>query len=283
MPTLQIDDTTLAYTDKGVGEPVIMVHCSGGSRRQWRGLTDRLAARYRVLAPDLYGYGETSPWPADRSFSVADECALIRALIDEAGEPVHLVGHSYGGALCLDVALELSGKIKSLALYEPVAFHLLRLHGDAAGWAEIGQLALRHIDLVRDGELESCAEAFMDYWIGGAAWQGMPAEARAAVTATMPKIALEFRNCFESALRLDDYGQIAAPTLLLRGSDTTLAARRVTELLSDGLPNRAVVCVEGAGHMGPVTHAGLVNDAIADHLESHAGPPAYAATKGVAV
>ena len=283
MPSLQIDGATIAYSDTGSGEPVILAHCSGGSRRQWRALADRLAGHYRVLAPDLYGYGETDPWPDNRPFSVADDCAVINALIDEVGQPVHLVGHSYGGALCLDVALRRHGRIKSLALYEPVAFHLLRIHGDAAGWSEIGQVALRHIDLVDDGDLAACADAFMDYWIGSAAWQGMPAEARAAITATMPKIALEFRNSFDSAIRLDDYQRIDAPTLLLRGSDTTLAARRVSELLAGSLVDRAFVCIRGAGHMGPLTHADLVNDAIADHLDSHALPPARAATEREAV
>jgi pimeloyl-ACP methyl ester carboxylesterase len=67
----------------------------------------------------------------------------------------------------------------------------------------------------------------------------------------------------------DLYESVAAtgiPTLLVRGTATTLAARSVVELLRDQLPHASLVEIEGAGHMSPVTHAAAVNTAIAQHL-----------------
>jgi pimeloyl-ACP methyl ester carboxylesterase len=56
------------------------------------------------------------------------------------------------------------------------------------------------------------------------------------------------------------------PTLLVRGTATTLAACTVVELLRDQLRHASLVEIEGAGHMSPVTHAAAVNAAIAQHL-----------------
>jgi pimeloyl-ACP methyl ester carboxylesterase len=67
----------------------------------------------------------------------------------------------------------------------------------------------------------------------------------------------------------DRYESVAAagmPTLLVRGTATTLAARTVVELLRDQLGHASLVEIEGGGHMSPVTHAAAVNAAIVQHL-----------------
>jgi pimeloyl-ACP methyl ester carboxylesterase len=182
------------------------------------------------------------------------------------GAPVHLVGHSYGGALALRAALELGAGVASLALIEPVAFHLLRLEGDPA-WSEIADVATRHIELVGAGELEACADAFMGYWMGPAAWGAATAAMRAKVVAAMPKVADEWRGVFVESHPPARYARIEAPTLLVRGTRTTRAARRVVDLLAGALPDCALEEIRGAGHLSPVTHPAAVVKAIAGHLD----------------
>src|SRR5262245_40305747 len=106
-------------------EPVVLLHSSGASGAQWRTLAEQLGERYHVVAPDLYGYGASAPWPGHGPFSLAHEAEIVHALLDRLGERVHLVGHSYGGAVALHVARLHSERLRSLALIEPVAFHLL--------------------------------------------------------------------------------------------------------------------------------------------------------------
>ena len=270
MPELKVGEITLAYTDVGAGPAVILVHGSAAPRKQWRPLIEHLSGRYRCLAPDLIGYGRTTGWPADKKLSAKDEIALIAALVDLFDGPVHLVGHSYGGSLCLDASLTLSHRLRSLTLIEPVAFQLLRLEGDSEAWAEIEDLASRHIRFAREGRLAACADAMMSYWIGAAAWSAMPAEMRTAITATMPKIAAEWQMAFDSDVGLSAFAGVTAPTLLIRGTHTTLAAHRVVALLAKTLPRRHLIEIDGAGHMSPLTHAAEVNAAVAAHLERHA-------------
>jgi pimeloyl-ACP methyl ester carboxylesterase len=262
-------ETTLAYTDDGAGPPVILVHGSASSRGQWRALALRLVPRYRVLAPDLHGYGGTPLPPTLSALTIDDEVALVDALVDLAAEEVHLVGHSYGGALCLRGASLRPERVRTLTLIEPTAFHLLRLAGERAAWEEIERLATRHIVLAAAGELEACAELFLTYWGGPELWRQSPPDLRERIVATMPKIAQEWRMVFDVA---DPYDHLAAsglPVLLVRGAETTHPARTVVELLRDRFAAHAFVEIEGAGHLAPLTHPEPVNAAIEAFLERH--------------
>src|SRR5262245_58673756 len=90
---------------------VIALHCSGAGAGQWRHLGEALGTGYAVVAPEQYGSEATGPWTGEHAFALADEAARIVALIDESrNDDVHLVGHSYGGGVALNVALSRPGR-----------------------------------------------------------------------------------------------------------------------------------------------------------------------------
>ena len=109
--------------------PVIALHCSGAGAGQWRQLGEVLGPRYQLTAPEHYGCDRTGPWTGMHAFTLADEAARTIELIDRSARKVHLVGHSYGGGVALHAALARPGRVASLTLYEPSAFHLLKSHG----------------------------------------------------------------------------------------------------------------------------------------------------------
>ena len=121
MPTIELDQARLAYLEVGAGETVVLLHSSASSGAQWRSLCAPLAERFTALAPDLYGYGASDPWPGRAAMTLADEVAPLEALLARRPGPVHLVGHSYGGAVALRLALR-APTLRSLTLIEPVAF-----------------------------------------------------------------------------------------------------------------------------------------------------------------
>lgn len=262
MPSIKIKDATIAYTDTGRGETVLLFHGSASSRRMWQPLVERLAARYRVVAPDLLGYGESTPWRPDLQ---ATDFDVVGTFARELGCPLHVVGHSYGGALALRAALASGSCVTSLALVEPAAFQVLDRNADRAAFAEIEAVASRHLELVAKGDLHACATHFMGYWIGAQTWAAMSPETRARLTTTMPKIAAEFRLLFHDRDRTDPR-RARVPTLLVRGTRTTLAARAVFDRLAETMPDVDLLEIEGAGHMLTVTHAARVNEAIEAHL-----------------
>jgi pimeloyl-ACP methyl ester carboxylesterase len=103
---------------------VVTLHASASSARQWQPLAAALAPRFRVHAIDLHGHGERSPWRGARALSLADEAALVAPVLSREGD-VHLVGHSYGGAVALKVASMYPQHVRSVTVYEPVMFRWL--------------------------------------------------------------------------------------------------------------------------------------------------------------
>ena len=114
-----------------------------------------------------------------------DQLELLAPMFERAGERFHLVAHSYGGAIALKAALKYGGRVRSMALYEPVLFALLLRaapHSDAA----------REIIRVRDemmaAEPAAAAERFIDYWMGAGAWAATPEARRPALVQAVQSV-----------------------------------------------------------------------------------------------
>ena len=61
---LAIDDRRVSYEDYGAGPVALLIHGSPGTAKAWARVGERLADRYRVITPDLPGYGQTTPQPS---------------------------------------------------------------------------------------------------------------------------------------------------------------------------------------------------------------------------
>src|SRR5207244_2650227 len=106
------------------------------------------------------------------------------------------------------------------------------------------------------------------YWNGPGAWQAMPQPSRDAFLRVGRKVYLEVRAILADRTPAQAYTTITAPSLLLEGERSPAAAHRVIARLAEALPNVSVKRIESAGHMGPITHADVVNDAIATTIRS---------------
>jgi pimeloyl-ACP methyl ester carboxylesterase len=251
-------------------QPVLLLHCSGSSGKQWRSLAALLGPRYRVIAPDLVGYGGSAPWPGRCEFCLAQEAAVLHRLLDSLGGPAHLVGHSYGGAVALHIARTRPQLLRSLTLIEPSAFQLLGGGDaiDAEALREITQVAAHAQAALANGDYLAGFGRFVDYWSGPGTWSAMPPETREALAAQLAKVVLDFHAIFSEPAELAQLRRIAPPTLLLQGGCTVLPARCVCKRLRDALPAALFRVVRGAGHMLPLTHRDEVNGLIAAHLDS---------------
>ena len=119
MNTISINDKNLAYEVRGKGEPVLLMHC-GFVADAFAPLMNEsdLSRRYRLINYHRAGYGQS-----DRAYgpmTVAQQTADARALLRELGiQKAHIVGHSYGGVVALQLALDAPEVVHSLALLEP--------------------------------------------------------------------------------------------------------------------------------------------------------------------
>jgi pimeloyl-ACP methyl ester carboxylesterase len=223
-----------------------------------------------VAAPDLFGYGAAGPWTGRGAFTLSKEAAPIHSLIARLGEPVHLVGHSYGGAVALHIALTRPELVQSLTLIEPVAFHLLRGGDrfDRLALDEIGAVAADVNAALASGDYHRGFGRFVDYWSGPGSWSALPAEKRGFFAAQLGKVALDFHAAFSERTSLDDVRRLDMPVLLMQGGCTPPPPRCVVHRLRSALPRAALKVVQGAGHMLPITHREEVNALVADHLEA---------------
>ena len=143
-------------------------------------------------------------------------------------------------------------------------------YGQSGAWPEgkvfTGQADLAVLTAVSNGNDRDAASAFMRYWLGRLRWWLSPEKFKAAITATIHKVALEFMILIEAGARLSDYASVTAPTLLIVGGKTRAPARAVVNMLSQVLPNATTTVLKGAGHMSPFTHPSEVNRLVAGHL-----------------
>lgn len=107
------------FRESGSGPAVVCLHASASSSAQWRKLSERLSGRFRVLAVDLYGCGQTAPWPHARPLTLDDEVALLAPVWRAAGAHFYLVGHSYGDAVPLKAASVPAERVSSMPRDQP--------------------------------------------------------------------------------------------------------------------------------------------------------------------
>ena len=246
-----------------------LLHSSCHSRRQWRALTAELAGQYRVLALDLIGYGDTVSPQDPQRFTLGDEVALVERLLARVVGRVHLVGHSYGGAVALAVALRHRDRIQSLFLHEPVVFQLARSEGLTEVSVEIDALATRLAERVARGDLSAAARYFIDYWRGAGTWAELPDKRKQEAARVIAKVPLEFLAIFGAPERLPDYASLRVPTRLTSGDTGPSAARKIARLLAPALGGQCLHVVEGVGHMAPITDPHLINPHIVSHLAAN--------------
>lgn len=250
---------------------VICLHSSGSTGGQWTALRSQLEARFQVLTPDLHGHGTGPAWHGLDEDIVAADAARIARLVKSVAGDIHLVGHSYGGAIALRVALYHPERVTSVAVYEPVVFRLLfDYHGRRRPASEVVELAMAMRRRLRSGDAAGAASRFVDYWGGAGAWQRLSVGQQAAITNRTRVIAAHFTALANDAPRLADYRSLRAPVLMLAGSEMCAPIRRIRELFRFTLPNATVDTMTAMGHMGPITHASTVACRVARFVAKQA-------------
>ncbi len=251
----------------GSGPTVICLHSSGSSSSQFRDLTARLARDHRVIAPDLLGHGRSPKAEAAAAASILDQDAAQVAAIAAASGGAHLVGHSYGGAVALRVALSHPELVRSLVLYEPVVFGALATHGvHRSLWEEIAQTGRAIMMETRMRRPLAAAKRFVDYWSGNGSWMALGTARQSAIALRMPAVADQFEAIF-GWQPLEALRRLQVPVLLMHGERTRRVTQAIVAQLAGHLPQVIQLRVRGAGHMGPVTHADAFNAGVQRFLE----------------
>lgn len=250
----------------------VCLHASASSSQQWSKLVADFDGRMRVITPDLIGYGSKDRFQKGRSLRMQDEVdnilAQIEAAAGKANGPLHLVGHSYGGAVALQIALTYPEHVASLTVYEPAQFLLLMQGGLEAPEAQEILAVHRFVQ----GRLKSCLQRwsatrhFIEYWSGRGVWKRIPHRNKRRFVRLLPKIAAEFNAIFSAPVSTADCAKLHMPIRVICGTRTRASASKVAEVLAESAPNAEQVFVEGAAHMAPATQPKDINPLIIEHV-----------------
>lgn len=263
----------------GQGEPVLLLHSSLSSHKQWLPLVALLSERYSLWLPDLQGYGHNNPvaFSQNPDWSLADEAdALLASLTQEQkNTPLTLIGHSFGGALALHLARTGKLKVKALLLFEPVAFHLLAAEADAQSVALTAEVRLLSEQMPKLNA-EAAAQLFVDYWQQADYFRHLPARMQQQMAGQVWKVPQDFSALINEPATTADYAALQMPVLLLVGSESRQSALRVSQLLATSWPQAQITKLP-TGHMGPVTASELVNQHIVAFLAGlpHKAEPGF--------
>lgn len=242
--------------------PVVLLHSSLSNGQQWSSLTPSFE---NSSAPDLLGYGQnTLPDIASASFSLSDEIQALQGKL--YSRPFHLVGHSFGAATALQVARHFPEQVLSLSLFEPVAFHLLPEHHPAI--ATILDIQTQIDRLLSENRTDAATEFFIDYWNQAGTFKDLSDKTRTRFVQGIQKVSMDFCALMNEASGLTELQHIQCPVLLLEGQYSTDTAHAVVSALQSIFPDaekHRLAC----GHMGPVTHADLVNPIVSQFIATH--------------
>ncbi len=257
--------SSLHVRARGTGDPVVALHGSASSGAQWRSLVGYLEGRFRVFTPDLPGYGGS--WRTATT-GLGGDARAVAGLLDRIGRPVHLVGHSWGGAVALKLAAERPEAVRSLTVIEPAAFHLLRAGGpaDRRLHAEVMSLGAALDPDAGPARRIAAMRLVIDYWNGAGAWGRTSAGLRAFLLGCHDRIGAEFRAIEREAGGIADLERIPCPTLAVMGLESPVASLRVTEIVAGAVPRAVLRMVADAGHLLPLTDPHVVDPMIGAHI-----------------
>lgn len=222
------DGTRLRVVRDGDGPPVVLVHGTVGSSRDWSEVIPRLAMQFTVVAFDRRGRAGSDDGP---EYSLEREVEDVLAVIGRLGRGAHLVGHSFGALLSLVVAARAGDLVERVVLYEPPV-------GDVSvpgnGWLAELEAAVAADDLDQGVELFLGATGASPTEIETSrASEGAWSDMRDAAS-TVPREVTAAEAVLSEVSRLAE--SIRVPTLVLLGSEQRHETYSGVERLADRIP-----------------------------------------------
>lgn len=238
---ISADGTPIAFERTGSGPQLVLVHGTSSSGARWLSLLPALVERFTVYAIDRRGRGASGDADA---YAIEREFEDIAAVVDAVGEPVHLLGHSFGALCALETAL-VTSNIRTLMLYEPYMpvsdptlydrEALVRFQGllDAGDREGVVTAMFREQLKLSEPELEDLRAS--------PSWPMRVAAAHTIVRESWAELGYEFAP--------ERFADLQVPTLLLLGGDTLPELEVVTRAVDEALPNSRIAVMPGQGHL----------------------------------
>jgi pimeloyl-ACP methyl ester carboxylesterase len=273
--TVRVDDKDIFFAEAGAGPAVVMLHGGGpgasGVTNYSRNI-DALAQRYRVIVPDMPGYGRSDK-RIDKSDPFGYLGDAIRDLLDELDiDTAHLVGNSYGGAAALRLALDTPHRVGKLVLMGPGGIGTTRMLPTAglnsllSYYGGTGPSRDKLAAFVRN-YLVYGADSVPDDLIDVRYRASIDPEVVASPPLTRPSGPMALRTLWRMDLTRDPrLASLQTPTLVLWGRDDKVNRPAGGPMLLNAMPNAELVMTSRTGHWLQWERAELFNRIVSEFL-----------------
>jgi pimeloyl-ACP methyl ester carboxylesterase len=256
------DGTRIAFWSSGNGSPILLVHGATASHETtWSLVQPALEARFRVHAMDRRGRGGSAD---SADYTLQREAEDVAAIVESLGEPVHVVGHSYGALCALEAAL-LTRHFRSLVLYEGVPLR-------GAGLYPPG--TLDEMEALVEAEDAEGALVLMYRDVAGFTPEAIEQmrvdqpDAWAVRLGNIATAARELRSEERYAFDATRFANMKTPTTLLVGANSPPHELENASQVAASLPDARVVVLPGQGHAAMYTAPDLFTRELIEALDS---------------
>jgi pimeloyl-ACP methyl ester carboxylesterase len=269
MKKAKINGVELEYEIKGSGEPVLLISPVLADGFVPLSSERALADRYRLILYHKRGWAGSTHTPAP--VSVADHVVDAAALLEHLDVPrAHIVGHSSGGAIALQMALDRPQIVHSVVLLEP---SLLSVPGAGTFLEKAGPA----LEKYAAGDHEEALEIFMSA-VSGLDWktcqalieERIPGAVAAALADVDTFFGIELPALTRWAFDASSAAAVSQPVLSVLGTETQPLWVEIAELLRSHLPWVEECRIEGVGHLLHIQRPEPVARGIAEFLARHA-------------
>ncbi len=262
MNNCNIDGIELSFVDRGRGTVLLLVHGFPLDHAMWHGQIETFWARYRVIAPDLRGFGQSGV--SEDVVSMEQFADDLAALLDSltVHEPIVLCGLSMGGYIALEFWRKYAARLRGLILCDTRA-------ANDTPEAAAGRLATAQRALCEGPQF--LAETMIPKLFAPLTMQKQPhlIEAmRQVIGRTDPRgIAAALRGMAQRADFTAQLAHIRCPTLLLAGENDAVSPVAEMRAIAQAIPNAQFIVIPNAGHLAPLEQPEAVGAAIESFLQ----------------
>jgi pimeloyl-ACP methyl ester carboxylesterase len=244
MPTVGLNGIELYHELHGDGPPLLLVAGLASDSQSWLPVRDALAARFRLVLPDNRGCGRTRPQEAPLSVpQMADDCAV---LLEALGIPrAHVLGHSMGGMIALELAARHPARVERLVLAGTgaVTARTATVMGDLAAARETGMPQELWFRLLFPWLFRP---KFFEYP------ETVAEAARLSAAYPYPQSDAAFRAQYEASRayrrHVEAAAAVRAPTLVLNAALDLLMTPADADRTFSGIAQRRSAVIDGAAH-----------------------------------
>jgi len=261
MAFIRINDIEIAYTDSGIGRPVVLIHGYPFNRSLWNEQITALSSSYRVIAPDLRGFGESDSAPGTATMNVmAQDVGLLLNHLGIARAAIG--GLSMGGYVALAFYKQLPSRVRTLVLADTRA---------QADTEEAKQSRAQQAEKALNEGMAGIADAMLPKLLTPETVSKRPEvvkSVRDMMLKTKPEgAAAALHGMAERDDQTALLAKITVPALVMVGAEDAITPVADSEKMHAAIPGSRLVVIENAGHVSNLERTEQFNDALLSFLK----------------